>query len=251
MAFVMKILKLSILIFSLLFPLIMGSSVFGQQATALTKNVTISAIANEQTHELAKEVVRTAYKKVGVEVEFNDLPGRRGLEWANLGKTDGDLARIAGTEKKFTNLIKISTPITEFKGVVFTKKSKRNFRSWEDLKGLSIGIIGGIRYSDIGTKGLNRIVAKDMPHLFKLLSKERIDVAIAVLDAGKIEIHRNFKNSKIHVVGQPLFSAPLFHFINKKNKNLISQLELAFQKMKESGEIEAIRKKALQEALSQ
>jgi len=230
---------------------ITGSPVFGLQDIGRTKNLIISAIINEQTHELAKEVVRAAYKKIGVEVEFDDLPGRRGLEWANSGKTDGDLARIDGTEKKFTNLIKISTPITEFKGVVFTKKIARDILSWEDLKGLSVGIIGGIRYSDIGTKGLDRILVKDMHHLFKLLNRERIDVAIAVLDAGKIEIHMNFKDSKIHIIGHPLFSAPLFHFVHKRNKNLVPQLESAFQEMMKTGEIESIRKKALHEVLSQ
>ncbi len=226
-----------------------GSPAFGQQAGGRPK--IISAISNEQTHELAKDVVRAAYEKIGFTVEFNDLPARRALEWANAGKTDGDLARIDGTEKLFTNLIKISTPVTEFKAVVFTRNIKRDISSWEDLKGLSIGIIGGIRYSDIGTKDLNRILAKDMSHLFKLLSKDRIDVAVAVLDAGKIEIYKNFKEEQIHIIGDPVFSAPLFHFVHKKNKDLVPQLEAAFQEMMKNGEIKSIREKAFNKALSQ
>ncbi|MBC8439052.1 MAG: transporter substrate-binding domain-containing protein [Deltaproteobacteria bacterium] len=245
----MKNFKLFLLVFGFLLLSVAGSTVAGQQ-TIERKNITISSIGNEQTHELAKEVVRVAYKKIGFSVEFNDLPARRALEWANSGKTDGDLARIDGTEKKFTNLIKISTPVTEFKGVVFTQKIKKDILSWEDLNGLSVGIIGGIQYSDIGTKGLNRILAKDMSHLFKLLTKDRIDIAVAVLDAGKIEIYRNFKESKIQIIGQPLYSAPLFHYVHKKNKYLVPQLEIALQEMMENGEIESIREKALQEALS-
>lgn len=75
----------------------MVSPVFGQQDSR--RRLVISAIENEQTHELAKEVVRVGYEKMGIAVEFLDLPARRGLEWANSGKTDGDLARIDGTEK--------------------------------------------------------------------------------------------------------------------------------------------------------
>lgn len=246
----MKNFKLFLLIFGFLLLSAAGSTIAGPQTTKRTKNVIISSIVNEQTHELAKEVVRAAYKKIGLSVEFNDLPARRALEWANSGKTDGDLARIDGTEKEFTNLIKISTPVTEFKGVVFTQKIKKNITSWEDLSGLSVGIIGGIRYSDIGTKGLNRILAQDMSQLFKLLSKDHIDVAIAVLDAGRIEIHRNFKESKIHIIGQPLHSAPLFHYVHKKNKDLVPQLEIALQEMMKNGEIQSIRERALQEELS-
>jgi len=114
-----------------------------------------------------------------------------------------------------------------------------------------IGIIRGIRYSDIGTKGLNRTLTNDMSHLFTLLDKERIDVAIAVLEAGKIEVHKNFPKSGIHVIGRPLQSSPLFHFIHKRNQDLLPELESTLLMMKRSGEMEAIREETLQEMFSQ
>jgi len=237
------------LVLSMLVLFMLVSPAFGQQDSR--RSLVISAIANEQTHELSKEVVRVAYEKMGMDVQFLDLPARRGLEWANSGKTDGDLARIDGTDKKFTNLIKILTPVILFQGVVFTKKIERNIRSWEDLKGLSVGIIGGIRYSDIGTKGLDRVIAKDMVQLFMLLAKERIDVAVAVLDAGKIEINRHHREAKLHVIGQPLFVASLFHFVHKKNIDLVPQLESVLQEMMESGETSKILEQTMNKALSQ
>jgi ABC-type amino acid transport substrate-binding protein len=227
------------------------SPAFGQQGAGKTEPIVISAIENEQTHELAKEVVREAYERIGLSVVFDDLPARRALIWANSGKTDGDLARIDGTEKKFPGLIKIPTPVTAFKGVVFTRKIKQHISSWEDLKGLSIGVITGIRYSEIGTKDLNPVFATDMPHLFKLLAKDRIDVAIAVGDAGRIEIHRNFKEDKIHIIGRPVFEAPLFHFVNEKNKDLAPRLGAVLREMMENGEIQSIHEKALQKAMAQ
>lgn len=247
----MKNFKIVFLTIGLFLPSLLNSPGFGQQSARDIKTVKISAIENEHIHEMTKQVVRAVYEKIGVGVEFNDLPARRALGWANAGKTDGALARIDGTEKKFTNLIKISTPVTMFKGVAFTKKIKRDIQSWEDLKGLSVGIISGIRYSDIGTKGLDRIPAKDMTHLFNLLFRDRIEVAIADLDSGKIEIHRNFKSSKIHIIGRPLHSAPLFHFVHKKNKDLVPRLESALRSMLESGRIDSIRERVLQGAIFQ
>lgn len=141
-------------------------------------------------------------------------------------------------------------PVTLFKGVVFTKKIERNIRSWEDLKGLSIGIVGGIRYSDIGTKGLDRVIAKDMVQLFILLAKERIDVAVAVLDAGKIEINRHHKEAKLHVIGQPLLVAPLFHFVHKKNRDLVPELESVLTEMEENGETSKICEQTMNKALA-
>ena len=172
----------------------------------------ISAIVNEQTHAIAKVVLKEAYKRIGYEVTFDDLPGQRALEWANKGLTDGDVARIAGTEDKFPNLIRVKVPVIHFKGVAFTKSIDRPISRWEDLRGLRIGVVRGIRYSTIGTKGMDPYFANDMTHLFTMLDKDRIEVAVAVLDAGKIEIEKNFKNSGIHVVGSPLYSAPLVSF---------------------------------------
>ncbi|MBU0973897.1 MAG: hypothetical protein KKC20_24880, partial [Proteobacteria bacterium] len=84
----MLILKISILVLGLLMSPCPKAAALAQQDARKIRSVTISAIANEQTHALTKEIVRTAYERIGVGVEFNDLPARRGVEWANSGRTD-------------------------------------------------------------------------------------------------------------------------------------------------------------------
>ncbi len=211
--------------------------------------VTISAIENEGTHELIKPVVRTAYRRIGHGVRFEPLPARRALEWANDGITDGDLARIEGTERKYPNLIRISVPVFHFQGVVFSRTVDRSIEDWSDLQGLLVGVIRGIRYSEIGTAGMDRILAKDMTHLFTLLSIGHIEAAVAVRDAGRIEIHRNFRGKGIRVVGEPLYTGPLFHFIHSRNGHLVVKLEAVLREMAASGEIEAMRLEGVKEKL--
>ena len=213
------------------------------------RTVTISAIANEQTHAIAKDVLREVYHRIGYEVLFDDLPGQRALAWANNGLTDGDVARIDGTEKKYPNLIRITPPIIFFEGVVFSKTVTRRISRWEDLKGLRIGVIRGIRYSTIGTRDMDPFFADDMTHLFRILDKDRIEVAVAVLDAGAIEIKRNFRDSTIHVIGEPLYSAPLYHFVNVRNKDLVGKLEKVLSELTASGEIERLREQARERLL--
>ncbi len=246
----MKKFSLSLVFFSLVLSSVTSAYANGQRHPEKLKVIRISAIENEVTHELAKAVVRAAYQKLGIEIEFYDLPARRALEWANAGKTDGDVARIDGTEYKFTNLIKISIPVNEFKGVAFTKDINRKIQSWEDLKGLSVGIIGGYRYADLGTKGLDRVLAKDNAQLFKLLNVGHIDIAISGLYSGKLIVAKRFKDSKIQTIGDPLHSSFLYHFIHKKHKDLAPRLESTLLEMKNSGEIERIREKTLQEIFS-
>lgn len=210
---------------------------------SVPKTLVISSIENEQTHAMAEKVLMEAYRRIGHRVVFDHLPAQRALEWANTGKTDGDAARIWGTEKNFSNLIPVPTPVMEFQGVAFAKNITRPINSWEDLKHLNIGVIRGIRYSSIGTRGMPTFMARDMPHLFKLLDLGRIDVAVAVLEAGQVEINRNFKNSGIHVVGSPLYSASLYHFLNVKHKDVVNKLDSALNEMKKQGVIKNIHEK--------
>ena len=232
-----------------LFLLLPTSSAFSNEQHGGSGPIVISAIVDEQTHAIAKVVLKEAYRRIGYEVAFDDLPGQRALEWANRGLTDGDVARIEGTEDKYPNLIRVKVPVIYFKGVAFVKSLDRPISCWEDLRGLRIGVVRGIRYSSIGTKGMDPYFANDMTHLFTMLDKDRIEVAVAVLNAGKIEIEKNFKNSGIHVVGPPLYSAPLYHFVHARNKELVAPLERVLSEMTASGEIEQLRDQALNRLL--
>ena len=225
-------------------------SATGGQTAASPPSVVISAIANEQTHAIAKLVLQEAYRRIGYGVCFDDLPGKRALEWANNGLTDGDAARIEGTEKKYTNLVPVKIPVIHFNGVAFTKAVDKPIRQWADLRGLRIGVVRGIRYSTIGTEGMAPYFANDMTHLFTLLEEGRIEVAVAVEDAGRIEIHRHFQNRGIHVIGSPLFSAPLYHFVHIRNRSLVDPLEAVLSRMAASGEIQRLRDQALKQLTS-
>jgi ABC-type amino acid transport substrate-binding protein len=246
-AFIWKQYKLKRLLFLLiLIPVLPVSAFHNIYASEVNGKTVISAIENEQTHAIAKEVLREAYRRIGYGVQFQFLPGQRALESANDGVLDGDVARIAGTEYEYPNLIPVPTPIFYFQGFAFTKSVTRQIDSWNDLKGLRIGIIRGIRYSTIGTKELNPFFAEDMTHLFKLLNQNRIQVAVAVLDSGKIETYKNFRNSGIHATGKPLYASPLYHFLHRRNEYLIKPLNDILKCMTKQREIDLIFSKEFQ-----
>ncbi len=204
------------------------------------KTVVISGIQNEQTHLVAREVLQAAYRRIGYDARFVFLPARRSLKSANSGVTDGDIARIPGTEKAFSNLLPVPIPVIHFKGVAFGRDVDRTISEWKDLAGLRIGVIRGIRYSTIGTTGCQALFAEDMTHLFRLLESGRIQVAVAVLEAGRIEIQKHFPGSGIRIVSPPLYSGPLYHFVHRKRSFLVADLNRVLAAMEDRGEIESI-----------
>ena len=240
-----------LLLLFLIFSLLIRQPSFSKPVIHDKKSVIISLIEADYIHYIIKDIVSAAYTKIGIGVKFYELPAKRSLEWANIGKTDGDLARIDKTEEQYANLIKIPVSLITIKGVIFTKNINRNIHDWEDMKGLVIGIRNGIRYYDTATTGLNRVFTKDLTNLFMLLSRDRIDIAIADYDIGRYEVAKYFRGSNIHIIGQPLKKDELFHYVNKKNILLVPRLKAVLQKMAESGEIEAIREKAIQRTLSE
>ena len=221
----------------------------GQNPAQSGKSVVLSVIENDETHAVAREVVREAYRRLGIEVVFYELPARRALSWANEGKTDGDVARIRGTEESYPNLIPVEVPVTVFKGVAFTKDVDEKIAEWADLRKYIVGIVRGIRYAEIGTQGMQVFEANNMTHLFTLLDSGRIQIAVAVREAGLIEARKNFKNKGIHIIGDPLYSAPLFHFVHKRNQALVSRLESVLEEMSRIGEVEAIHIRIFNESL--
>ena len=213
--------------------------------------VTISTIINEQTHAMVKWVLKAAYEQIGYKVVFDDLPAIRALEWANDGITDGDAARIVGTEQAYPNLIPVVTPVLYFRGATFAKKPVRKIATWDDLADFRVGIVRGIRYAEIGTEGMEPFPANGMTHLFSLLANDRIDVAVAVLNAGTVEIEKHFKNRGIHPVGTPLFSASLYHFVHVSRRDLVEPLNRVLLTMTKNGDLEGLWEQARIELVRQ
>ncbi len=100
------------------------------------KVITISAVENEAIHIISAKILTEAYKKLGYKVDFNFLPAKRSLAWANNGTTDREMARIRGIEQKYPNLIPVPTSIINLNSAAFTKSipNSTKIEIWSDKK---------------------------------------------------------------------------------------------------------------------
>ncbi|MCP4020360.1 MAG: amino acid ABC transporter substrate-binding protein [Desulfobacteraceae bacterium] len=236
--------------FILLSPFWIGQADAGQ-AKDPSKKIVIAAIVDDKFHTIAMDILHLAYQRIGYTALFIEMPGKRCLEYANSGKVDGDAARVKGICQIYQNLLPVKMPILYFQGVAFTKGIRPSIRNWNDLKGLRIGVVSGIQHYQEGIKDMNLFLADNQNHLFKLLSLDRIQVAISDKTSGLLEIDKNFKDAGLHTVNPPMYASYLFHVVHKKNRKLIAPLEKVLYRMERSGEIQQIEKNILKQLATQ
>ncbi len=117
---------------------------------------------------------------------------------------------------------------------VFTKNISLSVKGWNSLKSYKVGIVKGVKFSDDPTKNMNRQIANGPKLLFKMLSKNRFDVAVYVSFDSKIFIQKLNLHSTIKELYPPLLTIESYHYLNKKNIDIVAKVTAILSKMKYS-----------------
>jgi len=230
----------------------LADQVVGTGKGAVTREISISYCEFHTTHRFAVETVREAYKRIGIVAKFVSRPCRRSLIEANSGRFGGEVARISGTSDRYTNLIPIDAPTITIEGVVIAKDVKRGISEWSDLKGLYTGFIRGELYAEKGTAAVKAQAVDSYSQLLKMLARDRFDTGVVIRrDFDLVNRSPEFWNENIHVIGKPVFSAPLHHLVHKSNQDLLPKLNAVFLEMWNNGDAEAIHSRTFKFLTSQ
>ncbi len=216
---------------------LISSGLFGQ-----TQEVNFSAIEGSAFTDYAYEVLKEAYSRIDIELKISALPAKRSLINANSGDGyDGELFRISGVEKKYTNLIPIEVPLILSEWQVYSIEHDFEVNDWESLTPYKIGVRLGIATTDKGTQGMNTEEVRTNEQLFVMLEHGRVDV-IVLSKINATKILRRIPATKIKLLSPPVQVIPVYHFIHKKNKDIIPKLTKALSEMQTEGLIDEILK---------
>jgi len=215
--------------------LLLSSQAFSSEKLIFT------SIKNSSFTNFAMAVLGEAYKRIDIEISNEPLPAKRSLRWANEGlHYDGELFRISGIEKQYTNLIPIKVPLHKSQWMAYTKNKKIKIAGWQSLKPYKIGIRRGIVTTKNGTKGFDTQEVNTNKQLFEMLYRNRVDVVI--LSKGNAEKALDGLNYEgINMLEPPVSTRYVYHYIHKKNKHLQSKLYKVLEKMEKEGLIDKIR----------
>jgi ABC-type amino acid transport substrate-binding protein len=227
-----KIIRSSLLL--LLYP----SLLFGGQT------LTFVQISDIPSQTVAAEMLRVAYSKIGISIKTIEYPGKRALQESSQGRVDGEVFRIHKIGEIYSSLIRVPTPFYTDNAVAFGNGNSFKINSCDDLKSYSVSIIRGVKYAEICTKGVEKLViANNNETMLKMLNKDRIDLVLTT-KANGLMIAKKLNLTSIKPISPSLKRLVLYHYLHKKNSHLVPKIDKVLQEMTKSGELERIKKRA-------
>lgn len=214
--------------------------------------LTFSAIQNSVNSTISLLVLREAYAKMGLDIDTKPLPAKRALIHANKGEVDGELFRIGGIEKTNTNLVQVPVAINQLDGMVMTHGEIFEVKGWESLKPYRIAIRLGVKFSEQGTRGMTTKTFNTNKMLGWVLLAEKdqreADISVIARVNGLVvirDIQNTGKGRGLKLLEPPIESYPLYHYLHKKNEDLVPKLTNVLKDMEASGRIRQIRREYL------
>lgn len=205
-------------------------------AAAAEKIYLLSYSPGTLFHQLVRDRTKAVYERAGIKAEFVPLPHNRSLLSANDGSVDGDVGRVASVEEKYPDLRRVNVKLMDLNGAVYTLRKDIESYSDDLLTKYRVGYVLGVRWIEKKMKGKSATAVRDYPALFEMLLQDRVDIVLASEISGDAVLHdlgdRAANIRKLHPF---VFTAPIYHYVNKKNEAIIPRLEKALTELVEEG----------------
>ncbi|MBB3118635.1 substrate-binding periplasmic protein [Pseudoduganella violacea] len=216
-------------------------------ASGASKTMRVSTLLEiDPATDIAEQVLREAYRRLGMNLDVVRLPAERALVSANDGMMDGELYRKIGIERDYPNLLIVPVPLLTYEIVIFTLGTSFVVNGWESLRPFTIGFIRGIKIVEQNTQGMHIEPVATMMQALQKMTMGRTDVVVGNRVSG-LAMARTLKMADIRVLQPPLATFPVFHYLHKKHEALIPKLSAALQQMQKDKVIERIQKTVLGE----
>ena len=211
--------------------------------------LTFTQIVDTPDQAIGAVIVRSAYEKLGIPVKFAILPGKRALAESSEGRADGEVHRIFEIGDAYPTLLRVPTPINYIEPSAFSKKHGFEVTDCAALQGYQIGIVQGVKHSQLCTQGMENVfVGDDLTGVMRMLDAGRIDLLITARINGLL-LAKELGLDAIKPLSPPLSRLWVYHYLHERHKDLVPTIDAVFKAMQESGELETLREQAVQQLL--
>jgi len=198
------------------------------------------------------EILKAVYARLGIELQFVEVPPLRSLRESSEGHVDGEVQRILAVESQYPTLRAVRPSINYIEPSAFVKGRDFKVEGWASIEGMRVGIVRGVGSSEAGTRGMSQVTAvASMEVLMRMLAADRIDVAANDRLSGQLVLRRLGLEAQVRALEPPLQHIPLFHFLHVRHAALLPRVEEVLRGMATSGELERLRLKAVKTLFEQ
>lgn len=212
---------------------------FSSFIQASTDKLTFNRPADTAQSRYVVELMSLAYKEIGINVELIDFNRDSALVAANEGVLDGQLAKIPGLSDTYKNLLRLDTPLLDFK---LNLISFCNNCTLSDMHSLVIHSTypAPAKYLESNPYSGQLYKVKSVSTLLNLLMQKQVSAALVIgfyLDPYM----QKLQDAGIKIT--TLHSQHVYHYLHKKHKHLAPAISATLKQFKQSGKMDELKVK--------
>jgi polar amino acid transport system substrate-binding protein len=222
------------------------------RTTRAQTTVRLARLENVPDQFLGGELLVAIYKRLGIQVEFVDMPAKRSLIESSEGRVDGEVQRILAVQEQYPTLVAVQPAFSAIEPAAFVRAgASLRVDGWKSLAPHTIGIVRGVGSSERGTQGMRSVEpVTSMENLMQSLDAGRFEVAVNDRFSGLLVIRKLGLEGKVQPLDPPLEHIPLHHFLHERHRELVPKVGQAIRAMQASGELDRLRQQVMETMLS-
>ena len=190
-------------------------------------------------YDAARQILQEAYFKLGYQLDFAFVYGQRGLIDSAAGRADGELARVEGVEREFTGLLRVPVSLIATQQMAFARDQSIEIKSWRGLSPYKIILRQDDEVAERKPRNMRRYFASSEEAALKMVENYKMDIAIADRSDGLAALKR-LEFDDVHMLKPAIQVIPLYHYINRKHRKLLSRITFVMKSMRSSGRMAEI-----------
>ncbi|MBH0026890.1 MULTISPECIES: transporter substrate-binding domain-containing protein [unclassified Pseudoalteromonas] len=202
-------------------------------------NLTFNRPQSTPQADYALELLKLAYADIGFKIHIIDFSRQNALLAANNGVLDGQLGRDISVEENYENLIRVDYELFKFDLVLYKNCLPRSLEQLD-----SVAIVDGYPVQEhylASTQFAGNIIkVKSMNAQLNLLAQQKVQGALMI---NFIMQNNDLPTPQGCFEKEVLSTYPLYHYLNKRNKNLVEKLKMSLINLTDNGTVYALRAK--------
>jgi len=215
---------------------------FSASADDMRPQVTIAVpepmVASASGIAAPVEIVREAYRRIGFDMKIMVVPSERSVRDANSGEADGDIVQPAGIESGYPSLVRVPEPVISLDLVAISTGLDIQMNGWNSLAPYKTCVVRGMKVIETGTEETRRVVVNTLASALSMLKAGRCDFVLFVKPTWQ-DVDR-LQMGSFHELSPAVTTISFYHYVNRRNAELVPRLAAALAEMRQDGTKAAI-----------